>query len=402
MALFPPFIPYSPLMEFALDDAQQAFRARFRDWLLLNAEPGWASRSPADDSDEAAARHHDWGRKLHAAGYAGLAIPAEYGGQGLSQVEQLIVSEELAVHGMPEGIASIGLEAVAPLLLDAGSEEQKRHYLPRLLRGDDVWCQGFSESNAGSDLAGLKTRALRDGDDWVISGQKVWTSFAHHATMCLVLARTAPEAPRHDGLTLFLVETAKPGFAVRPIEQITGRREFNEIFIDNVRVPDSCRLGDVDAGWTHAMHALEAQRLNLRMDRYGRYLWEFTQLLRICSAQNGDGSRMIDNPHFRHRLGEIRADLEVLRYHNLKAAQAMARGEPAGPEASLMKLHWSELHQRLAELALDVLGDGGLLAGETATPWRDLYLQSRSDTIYAGTSEIQRNIVAERMLELPR
>jgi alkylation response protein AidB-like acyl-CoA dehydrogenase len=391
-------------MDIALTDEQIAYRDGFRAWLDENLRSDWdwpAYRGPKGE-DEEAEFHKAWERKLYEAGYAGIAWPKGYGGQGLTQVENLIVAEELGLRAAPEGVSIIGTEVAGPLLLVAGTEEQKKHFIPRLLRLEDTWCQGFSESNAGSDLAALKTRAVRYGDDWIITGQKIWTSYAQHADICIVLARSNPDAPRHRGLTLFMVDMKSPGISVRPIVQITGRREFNEIFFDNVRVADSIRVGEVNAGWDLAMTVLSLERASTRMHRNGRYMHEFNHLVEICKNPGPRGDRLIDNPHFRQRLAEVYADIEIHRYYNIKTVSLIGSGRQVGPEASIVKLQWSELHQRMSELALDLL-DGAAMGGSSdAIRWRDIYLQSRSDTIYAGTSEIQRNIIAERILELPR
>lgn len=391
-------------MDIALTDEQADYREGFRAWLDANLQRDrdWPVVSGPVDPEPEATFQLAWERKLYAAGYGGIAWPTEYGGQGLGLVEQLIVAEELGLRAAPEGVGIIGTEVAGPLLLAAGTQEQKAHYLPRLLRLDDVWCQGFSESNAGSDLGSLKTRGVRDGDDWIINGQKVWTSHGQHASMCVLLARTDPDAAKHDGLSLFLLDIKAAGVSVRPIVQITGRSEFAEIFLDNVRVSDSNRVGSLNAGWSLAMRVLAEERASTRFHRQGRYIHEFNHLMLICSQADAQGRRPIDDSHVAQRLAEIYADLEILRYHNLKTASLADNGGQIGAEASLVKLHSSEAHQRMSEFALDLLGDAAMSASPDAIRWRDIYLQSRSDTIYAGTSEIQRNIIAERLLELPR
>jgi alkylation response protein AidB-like acyl-CoA dehydrogenase len=391
-------------MDIAMTEDQIAYRDRFRAWLDEHLPRDWdwpTYRGPKDENANAEYQKA-WERKLYEAGYAGIAWPKEYGGQGLTHAEHLIVSDELGLRAAPEGLNVIGIELVGPILLAVGTEEQKKHFIQRILRLDDVWCQGYSEPNAGSDLASLKTRAVRDGDDWVINGQKIWTSYAHHADMCILLARTDPDAPKHRGLSLFFVDMKTPGISIRPLIQITGRRDFNETFYDDVRVPDSMRIGEVNKGWDISINVLGLERATTRMHRNGRYMHEFNHLVEISRKPNARGEVPIENPHYRQRLAEIYADIEIHRYHNMKTVSLVTSGRHIGPEASIVKLFWSELHQRMSEFALDVLGEEANGSSPDAVRWRDIYLQSRADTIYAGTSQIQRNIIAERVLGLPR
>jgi alkylation response protein AidB-like acyl-CoA dehydrogenase len=298
----------------------------------------------------------------------------------------------------PEGINNIGRELVGPIILAVGSEEQKRHYVPRLLRLDDIWCQGFSEPNSGSDLASLQTKAERDGQHWVISGQKVWTSYARHSNWCILLARTDRTAPKHKGITLFLMPMDVPGVTVRPLRQITGRSDFNELFLDEVRVPDTLRLGAVNDGWRVANGVLGFERATTRLYRQARYLHELCALIELAKRQVPE---RLGDSGFRRRIAAIYGELEIVRYHSLKVVSRVGNGGDIGPEASLQKLAWSEAHQNLAALAVDLLGDD-FHSSEEAAPFRHIYLQSRAETIFAGTSEIQRNIIADRVLALPR
>lgn len=390
-------------MDASYTRAQNDYRLKFRRWLDQNLPQSWGGsrfRGP-DDGNENAKFQAKWERQLYEAGYSGVAWPREYGGQGLSIVEYLIVNEELGRRAAPEGINAIGRELVGPILLAAGTEEQKRHYIPRILRVDDIWCQGFSEPGAGSDLAGLRTRATRDGSDWLLNGQKVWTSYAQHADWCILLARTDPAATKHRGITLFLVDMKTPGISIRPLTQITGRAEFNEVFFDDVRVPDRMRIGDVDDGWNIAVRVLGFERATTRLYRQARFMHEFEQLMSLCVA-NGTASALHENAHYRQRIGAMLAELTILRLHNMKVASRIAQGARIGPEASLIKLFWSEMHQRFADLAMDTLSALSLRTGPDAERFQDVYLQSRAETIYAGTSQIQRNIIAERILGLPR
>lgn len=381
-------------MDIRFTPEQEKYRREFRAWLDANLP-----RSPRpDDDDEDAAYQADWERKLNAAGYSGIAWPKEYGGQGLTIAEHYVVQEELGRALAPEGINNIGRELVGPIVLAVGSEAQKRHYVPRLLRLDDIWCQGFSEPNAGSDLASLQTRAERDGDDWVVNGQKVWTSYARHSNWCILLARTDRAAPKHKGITLFLLSMDLPGVTVRPLKQITGRCDFNELFLEDVRIPDRLRLGGVNEGWQVANGVLGFERATTRLYRQARFRRELNDLIALTERLRPERLR---DAGFRRRIAGVYAELEIVRYHALKVVSRIGHGAKIGPESSLQKLAWSEAHQSLAALAADLLGDD-FLTHEDAAHFRYIYFQSRAETIFAGTSEIQRNIIADRVLELPR
>lgn len=387
-------------MDISFTPDQQAFRLRFRAWLAEHLAPDWGGPhfTGPDDDTENAALQKAWERKLYAAGYQGMYWPKEYGGQGQTVVEHLIVQEELGRVSAPEGINTMGKELVGPILLKMGTEEQKRHYIPRILNIDDIWCQGFSEPDAGSDLASLRTRAVLDDDHWVVNGQKVWTSFAHQADMCILLARTDPDAPKHKGLTLFMVDVRSPGIDVRPLRQITGRTEFNEVFFTNVRVPAGRNLGAVNDGWNAAVGVLSFERATARLYRQARFLAEFRQLVASLAKRPEKAA----NPFFRQKVGTLFSELQMLRLLNLKTASRIVNGRGIGSEASIVKLFWSELHQRISAFASDVYGEDFVLGEPEAERFRFLYLHSRAESILAGTSEIQRNIIAERMLQLGR
>lgn len=386
-------------MDIRFSCEQEEYRERVRHWLDRNA-PKSSDGSPflpLEDDDENAAFQTEWEKRLYAAGYSGIAWPKAYGGQGLTLVEHYIAQCELGRAYAPEGINNIGRELVGPIILAVGSEEQKRHYIPRLLRLDDIWCQGFSEPNAGSDLASLQTHAVRDGDHWVVSGQKVWTSYARFSNWCILLVRTDRTAPKHKGITLLLLPMEAKGVTVRPLRQITGRSEFNEVFLDEVRVPDSLRLGAVNDGWQVANGVLGFERATTRLYRQARYARELEYLIACL------GSAATRDARLRRSLTELHVELEIVRYHNLKAVSRIANGAKIGPESSLQKIVWSEAHRRLGDLALDAFGPEGI-AGEApgAALFRDIYLRSHAETIFAGTSEIQRNIIADRVLGLAR
>lgn len=387
-------------MDIAFTPDQEAYRLSFRNWLGESLAADWGGprfTGPVDD-DANATFQKAWEQKLYAAGYQGIHWPRDYGGQGLTLVEHLIVSEELGRVSAPEGINTLGKELVGPIVLAIGTEAQKRHYIPRILTLEDIWCQGFSEPDAGSDLASLRTRARRDGEEWVVNGQKVWTSYARHANKCILLARTDPDAPKHKGLTLFLLDMASPGITVRPLRQITGRSEFNEVFFDNVRVPAGAHVGAVNDGWNSAVGLLGFERATARLYRQARFVAEFQQLLRSIAVR----AELAGNSWFRQKAGALHSELQMLRLLNLKTVSRVVNGKGIGSEASMIKLFWSELHQNIAEFSIEVFGDDFVLGEPEAERFSYLYHQSRAETIYAGTSEIQRNIIAERMLRLGR
>ncbi len=387
-------------MDVSFTPEQEAFRQRVRDWLAENLPSDWGGPrfTGPDDEAENARFQIDWERRLYAAGYQGIHWPKAYGGQGLTVVEHLIAAEELGRVSAPEGINTLGKELVGPIVMALGTEEQKKHYIPRLLRLDDIWCQGFSEPDAGSDLAGLRTRAVRDGDHWIINGQKLWTSFAHHANKCILLARTDPDAPKHKGLTLFLLDMQTPGVTVRPLKQITGRSEFNEVFFDDVRIPAGAHLGEVNNGWHAAVGLLGFERATARFYRQSRFMSEFLQLIGSLKARP---EKARDNA-FRQRAGALLAELRMHRLLNLKVASRVSNGREIGAEASMVKLFWSEMHQRIMDFASEIFAEEFVLDTPEAERFRYLYLNIRAETIYAGTSEIQRNIISERMLGLGR
>ncbi|APH71602.1 acyl-CoA dehydrogenase family protein [Aquibium oceanicum] len=388
------------MVDVSFTPEQNAFRMRLRGWLAEKLPPDWGGprfMGPDDDAENARFQI-DWERRLYAAGYQGIHWPKAYGGQGLTLLEHLIASEELGRVSAPEGINTLGKELVGPIVLALGTEEQKKTVIPRMLRLDDIWCQGFSEPDAGSDLAGLRTRAVRDGDHWVVNGQKLWTSFAHHANKCILLARTDPDAPKHKGLTLFLLDMKTPGVTVRPLRQITGRSEFNEVFFDNARIPLDAHLGAVNEGWNAAVGVLGFERATARFYRQSRFTAEFLQLVASLKRRSDKAA----DPWFRQRAGALLAELRMHRLMNLKVASRVVNGREIGSEASVVKLFWSEMHQRIMDFASEIFAEDFVLDLPEAERFRFLYMHIRAETIYAGTSEVQRNIIGERMLGLGR
>ena len=382
----------------------EAFRAHVRGWLhdavpagFLQDQPGYQS-PPLDALKE-------WEAAMHRAGLAGITWPAAYGGHGLTLREHLIANQEIGRLALPESVNSLGKELAGPIILAVGTEAQKRQYLPALLRMEEIWCQGFSEPNAGSDLAGLRTRAVRDGDVWRINGQKVWTSASLYAQRCLLLARTGTVEDRHRGLALFAVRMDTPGVTVRAIRQIDDKESFAEVFFDDVVVPQEDALGKPDEGWAAAIRVLSIERATNRMYRAWRFENELLHLVRACRSDPALLA-LLEDGSYRRRLADTIADIDVIKGYVEPVVESLLAGEEIGARGSFMKLHWSEAHQRFTVLANEMLA----AAAPGARPevvaaqkrFNDLYLRARAETIYAGTTEIQLGIIADRVLNLPK
>lgn len=394
-------------MDLSFNEKQEEYRQQAREWLINNIPEGWGTPEFEwpDDEAERGKILREWDRKLFEGGYAGIAWPKEYGGQGLTYVEDIIFNEEAGKLNAPGGLNVLGKLLLGPTLLLFGSEEQKQRFLPPLLRGDEVWCQGFSEPNAGSDLAAIQTKAELVGDRWVINGQKVWTSFAHHADWCFVLARTDNELAKHKGITFFLVPMDSEGITVRPLVQINGNRDFNEVFFDNVSIPKDYVVGGVNNGWNVAMGTLGFERGTLALGRQVRFQNEFNALVRISESMTKDGESVSQNSFYRQKMAEIFAEIRILRYHGLKTISQLLNEGKLGPEASLQKIFWSTMHVNMGKLGLDILGEEGPYIGKESVGrgvLQEIDFGSRGETIYAGTSQIQKNIIAERILGMPR
>jgi alkylation response protein AidB-like acyl-CoA dehydrogenase len=335
----------------------------------------------------------------------GIAWPREYGGRGATLVEQMIFQEEMVRAGAPPGVNTIGLMLAGPGIMEWGSEPQRRRFLPRILSAEDIWCQGFSEPGAGSDLAALTTRAELDGDVFRVSGQKVWTSNAHRSQWCILLVRTAPAAPKHEGISCLLVDMASPGITVRPLVQLTGDAEFNEVFFDDVRVPRDHLLGPLHGGWKVAMTVLMHERTGLGNQTN---LHHFTRcLLELARRMPAGSVPASKDPVTRQALAQCWIETEALRLTSLRSITRRLRGEPPGPEGSVLKLAFSEAYVRMAETAAGLLGPRGQLwRGAPGAPdggrWAFQALFARRFAIAGGTSEIQRGIIGDRVLGLPR
>jgi len=378
-------------VDFELSSAEKAFRDEVRAWLKTNA--------PRDDGDLETSEFIDnrraWQKKLHEAGYVGITWPKEYGGRGGNLMEQLIFNDEMIQAHAPEPINVIGLGMGGPVVMAHGTEEQKKRYLPPLLSGDEIWCQGFSEPNAGSDLSGLQTRAEDRGDHYVVNGQKVWTTLAHVAKWCMLIARERKESNPREGLTYLVVDMESPGVEVRPLVQITGDAEFNEIFFKDVKVPKSQILGEAGEGWAVAMTTLLHERGTLGLALATR--------AQITASELAEHARKLgrgSDPLVRQKIAQHTIEARALQLNGYRAVTAVKRNGIPGPEGSILKLMWSELNQRMTETAMDIAGPGSQVGAGAG--WKHQFLRSRANTIEAGTSEVLRNILAERVLGLPR
>jgi alkylation response protein AidB-like acyl-CoA dehydrogenase len=395
-------------MDFEYAPEQQAFRIEFRAWLAKNLPPDLCLDDPADDrvaSDrETFERRRAWQKTMHEAGWVGISWPKEYGGRGATLIERVIWDEEYAAARAPVLPAAMGLNLVGPTIIHWGTDEQKRRYLRPILSGDEVWAQGFSEPGAGSDLAGLRTKAEDRGDHFLINGQKVWTSGAHFAHWIIVLARTDPNAPKHKGISAFLVPLSTKGITVRPLVLLTGHRHFNEVFFEDVVVPKENLLGPLNQGWTVSTTTLMHERHSAGARNP---IGQVKSLIAVARRLRHDGDTAWDDPLVRQRLAQLAIDCEAMKYTRMRSLTRQLRGEPPGPEGSILKVFGSELGVRIADAAGEILGMHALVnEGSEEVPdaprWFNRVLAARQYTISAGTSEIQRNIIGERVLGLPK
>lgn len=386
-------------MDLTYSEEDQAFRAEVRGWLEEHLTGEWAALrglGGAGRDHEAHEERVAWNRLLAEHGWTCLGWPTEHGGRGLSLSQQVIFHEEYARADAPGRVNHLGEELLGPTLIAFGTEEQKARFLPKIVAVEELWAQGYSEPNAGSDLANVQTKARRDGDEWVIDGQKVWTSNAHLSQWAFVVCRTEPGSTRHHGLSFLLVPLDQEGVEIRPIEQLTGGSEFNEVFFTGARTAADLVVGEPGDGWRVAMALLGFERGVSVLGQVVGFARELDGVVGLAK-QNGT----IEDPVLRDRLAELAAELEVMRF---QALRGLATESAAGP--SVFKLVWASWHKRLGEVAMDVLGPAGLTTasaeGYELDRWQRLFLFSRSDTIYGGSDEVQRNILAERVLGLPR
>jgi alkylation response protein AidB-like acyl-CoA dehydrogenase len=395
-------------MDLAFTPEEQAFREEVRAWIRANLPEGWGTPGFKEPRtfEERVAFARSWEKKLAEAGYAGLHWPKEYGGRGATLIEQLIFHEEMARARAPQlFINFVGINLAGPTIMAHGTEEQKRRYLPPILSMDEIWCQGFSEPNAGSDLANVQTRAELRGDHFVVNGQKIWTSFAHVADWCLLLCRTDPTLPKHKGLSYLLVDMHSPGVEPRPLKQITGEAEFNEVFFTDVVVPRENLLGELNMGWVYANTTLAHERGPAFLGHQIRFRNVLLDMLAAARSVERDGVPASRHPGFRQRLAAAYAEVEIMRYMGLRIVTSILRNGRPGMEGSVAKLYWSHMVRRMQELALELLGTEGALDGDDAPArgqWQRGYLMSFAQTIAAGSSEIQKNIISERVLGMPR
>jgi len=376
-------------MDLTLSPSEQEFRDELRSWLEAN-HPG--EDPPGDDA--AFEHRRDWQRKLFEAGFAGLAWPTEYGGRGATMVEQAIFGEEMARAKAPSPINVLGLVMGGPVVIHHGSEEQKERWLRPILTADEIWCQGFSEPESGSDLASLKTKAVKSNGDWLVTGQKVWTTYAHRAKWCMLVARTDPDAPKHQGLTYFIMDMEQDSVQVRPLHQITREPEFNELFMEEARIPDENVVGGVGNGWAVAITTLMNERAGLGAASAVSVRIALDELRELAHVRG-----VADDPVVRQKIGQLTIEVELLRLNAWRGLTQIAKRGVPGPEGSLPKWQWSEINQSLTELAIDILGEDG---ATWDSPWAYRLLRARANSIEGGTTEILKNIVAERVLGLPK
>ncbi|MEZ5169380.1 MAG: acyl-CoA dehydrogenase family protein [Acidimicrobiia bacterium] len=393
-------------MDLRYTDADEAFRSELRAWLEATL-PGLPELPGRDAWDERRRYDTDWQRRLHDAGYAGLNWPVEYGGLGASPSQQLIFLEETTRARAPYvGANFVGTLHAGPTLIAEGNDEHKSRFLPKILRGDEVWCQGFSEPTAGSDLASLRTRAVRDGDEYIVNGQKIWCSMANIADFCELLVRTDPDARKQAGITWLILPMDSPGLEIRPIETLAGSSEFSEVFLDDVRIPVANRVGDENDGW-------RITQVTFSFERGTAFVSELVDARRLAeelahlAARLPRGARTAwDDATLRRELGHVTAELDALWALTKRNVSQSERTGAPGPGSMMIKLAYSEARQRLGDLSLAVLDRGSLAFGDTVVEGADELLEERlrtlALTIAAGTSQIQRNIIAERVLGLPR
>ncbi|MDQ2725331.1 MAG: acyl-CoA dehydrogenase family protein [Actinomycetota bacterium] len=392
----------------------ETYREKVRAFLGEHLPADWHGIGSLS-ADEAATFAHQWRATLHEHGLLAAAWPKEYGGGGLSALEQVVLVEELFKAGVPTGTGNdvFGIQMVGNTILAWGTDEQKRHFLPRILSGEDTWCQGYSEPGAGSDLGSLGCRAVLDGDEWVINGQKIWTSAAQSANMIFVLCRSDPDLPKHKGITFLLVPMDQPGVEVRPIRMLNGSSEFNETFFTDARTPRDNVIGGINEGWAVAMTLLGYERGEAAATVPISFRAELDRLLALATERGKN-----TDPLIRQRLAWCYSQVEIMRFLGMRTLTGFLAGASPGPEGSIFKLFWSEYHRKVTELSVDILGADAMVpsgrsptsafqADDVGAPndsasWVGTFLSARAGTIYAGTSQVQRNILGEMVLGLPK
>jgi alkylation response protein AidB-like acyl-CoA dehydrogenase len=390
-------------MKLRATDAEQALQDEVRTFLSRERlRPADLPRALDDRMDAL----RDWQAACYDAGYVGRAWPRDFGGGGRPPVEQLLVDQELAAAGAPEFVNVVGLDVLGPSLLRFGTDAQRRRHIPSILSAEEIWCQGFSEPEAGSDLASLRTRAVARDGAFVLNGQKTWVSWGQYARWCGVLARTEQDGPRHRGISMLLVDMRSPGIEVRPMTQITGHAEFCELFLDDVVVPAENLLGERGDGWKIAMHTLGHERGTAALPRQVKLRTWLDRAVRAAAEREVDGWALLDDPQAQIALARALVSVEVLRHHAYRTVGEFLNGGAVGPDSSSVKLLMAEAEQRLAATAIEVLSPTLQHADPAAAAedefWYETYLYSRAASVYGGTQQIQRNIIADRILALPQ
>jgi alkylation response protein AidB-like acyl-CoA dehydrogenase len=392
-------------MDLNLTPQEQHFRDEVRAWLQANVPKDWESRRAQDDMKEFFAFLRAWQKQVFEAGWAGVAWPTEYGGRGATLMEQVIFTEEMARAIAPQLANVLGLSLIGPTIIAYGTDKQKKRFLPPILSADEIWCQGFSEPNAGSDLAGIRTAAKLDGDHYIVNGQKVWTSYGWAADWCALLTRSDADSTKHKGLTYILVDMKSPGVEVRPLRQLTGETEFNELFFRDVRVPVENVLGKAGEGWEVAIGTLMHERATLGAGMQITFRRQFDRLVELSHVVERNGRPAAEYPVMRQKLAQSYVDIEIMRLNQMRSISRISQTGVPGPEGSVHKIFWSELNQRFQQVAMELLGPYGQLTNGGAIDdgqWAYNFLRARGNTIEAGTSEVQRNIVGHFVLGLPK
>jgi len=393
-------------MDLNLTSSERAFRDALRAWLAANVPANWEIERRESSMEDRFTFLRKWQKRVFEGGWAGVAWPKEYGGRGATLMEQVLFTQEMAQAGAPPLANVLGLAIIGPTIIHYGTDAQKTRYLANILSGDEIWCQGFSEPNAGSDLANVRTEARRDGDSFIVNGQKVWNSFGWAADWCALVTRSEPGSQKHKGLTYLLVNMKSPGVEVRPLRQMTGESEFTELFFHDVRVPAENVLGQAGDGWNVALGTLAHERATLGVSAQIAIRRQIDRMMTLVRDLPGGKGSLADDPLVRQKLAQAYVESEVLRLNHMRAVSKIMQTGTPGPEGSILKIGWSEDNQRFQAAAMEILGPyaqvtGGELAID-AGAWSYAYLRARGNTIEAGTSEIQRNIIGQHVLGLPK
>jgi alkylation response protein AidB-like acyl-CoA dehydrogenase len=393
-------------MDFNYSPEQEAYRAQVRAWLEANQPPPLTPEEKEHAYEDLLwERNKKWHKKLYGGGWVGLSWPKEYGGRGATFIEQVIFSQELARLGLPMGINVLGIIMTGPALMQWGTEEQKRRYLQKILSAEEIWCEGMSEPGAGSDLASIQTRAELNGDTFVVNGQKVWTTHAHRSDFCQLFVRSDPNVPKHKGLSCLLVDMKSPGVTVKPLKQITGDAEFNEIFFEDVRVPKDNLLGPLNSGWQVLVSTLMHERFGIS-ETIGGTEVILAQLIELARHVPYNGGVAAQDDEIRQQLAQFAAEVSAKKYNGLRAMTKRLKGQPPGAEASIGKLVSTDLSQRMTKFAARLLGPYAFLERRSEFApdgdWMRRILQVESLTIAGGTSAVQKNMIGERILQLPK